>query len=128
MHIYLQKRNIFHDHKNANARRRQRNLTEHIEISPEKGTFLIDTIVCKIPEVDPFDNSIKHMINMNPGKLDCSKNEIEPYIQDGILYANLEKVKGSNSYCQYTPIFRDGIGLKLGGKSFKFKKNYKYNR
>ncbi len=53
----------------------------------KKGRFLVDTPGCKIPDVDPFDSSIRHLI-MKSNELHCNGTPAITYVEKDMLRIN----------------------------------------
>ena len=75
-----------------------------------RSAFLVDTPLCRIPVVDPFDLTIRHIVKKT-GRRTCPNNASLTY-EDGLnlninwTAAELPPYYGNISYCSYNPLVR----------------------
>ena len=72
--------------------------------------FLVDMPSCKIPKIDPYDNSIVNIVRKTGNRV-CPRNASLTYDVKNILYVNWTAAKeppynGNIMYCTYTPLYR----------------------
>ena len=80
------------------------------KINNSSAAFLVDTSVCKIPRVDPFDKSIKHLLK-NGSALECETKVYIVYVEGNTIYIdwkaiNESRFKDNIEYCRYDVIWR----------------------
>ena len=73
--------------------------------SNSKWDFIVDTETCKIPEVSPFDESIKHLLGRHPKSHKCNDIHVITYIDNGVLYLNITRKPKGVKYCRYRAIY-----------------------
>ncbi|KAL3868917.1 hypothetical protein ACJMK2_041670 [Sinanodonta woodiana] len=90
--------------------RKQRRLT-HLEISgPNTSAYLVNMPSCKIPNIDPFDISIRHLVRRGGPQL-CPHRVSLTFQRETTLFINWTAVNeppyyGDLKYCTFTPIYR----------------------
>lgn len=80
------------------------------KINNSNAAFLVDTSVCKIPRVDPFDKSVKHLLK-NGSVLKCETKVDIVYVEGNTIYIdwkaiNESRFKNNIEYCRYDVIWR----------------------
>ncbi|XP_060571139.1 uncharacterized protein LOC132729394 isoform X2 [Ruditapes philippinarum] len=78
--------------------------------STASGLFLVDMPFCKIPKVDPYDPTIRHIVR-KIGRRRCPQNTSLTYqsgthLNINLTAAMLPPFNGNVVYCAYTPIYR----------------------
>uniref|UniRef100_A0A1B6C7V4 Uncharacterized protein n=1 Tax=Clastoptera arizonana TaxID=38151 RepID=A0A1B6C7V4_9HEMI len=95
-----------------------------------KVGFLVDTIGCRIPDLDPFDSSIKKFICTEP-RISCdAENKILPLVESNLtsLYVNRAALQAYNVNnedefsCCYRPFWR----LEVNGSKYPRDVDAKY--
>ncbi|KAL4235829.1 hypothetical protein ACF0H5_004219 [Mactra antiquata] len=74
------------------------------------NSFLVNMPFCKIPFLDPYDPSIKHIVKKTLS-LECPKNlsltfQEGFYVKINQTVAKMPPFNGQISYCTYTPLYR----------------------
>ncbi|CAC5418111.1 unnamed protein product [Mytilus coruscus] len=85
--------------------------------------FLVDTENCRIPNVDPFDTSIKHLLNLHSKPYRCDDRKLVTYIQGNTLYLNQTKQSKHLSFCRFKAIYRNGNTFEFGEESQAFNRS-----
>ncbi|CAG2247955.1 unnamed protein product [Mytilus edulis] len=80
------------------------------EFRNTSGPFLVDTSACKIPYIDPFDKSLKHMFRKGTA-LKCAVINDVVYSNGNTIFINWKAVNNSQlknrmKYCKYEVIWR----------------------
>ncbi|CAG2249704.1 unnamed protein product [Mytilus edulis] len=85
--------------------------------------FLVESEVCKIPRVNPFDKSIKEFLPDDPQISVCDNSNVFTYVDNNNLYINFTKSRNQVQYCSYEPIYYISNSFKLGKVSGHFNKS-----
>ncbi|XP_041356759.1 uncharacterized protein LOC121373967 isoform X1 [Gigantopelta aegis] len=105
------------------------NRRNHVTSTPDHQSrgLLVDTASCKIPDVDPFDKSILHLIRRR-GKILCVGKPSITFEEGSVLRLNWtvinEYYKGDFKYCKYQPIIRGPKGNDFYFTYGPFKKSF----
>ena len=80
------------------------------KVNLSNSAFLVDTSACKIPNIDPFDKSVKSLLREGTS-LKCETKTDLLYIKDKSIHINWTEInrshyKGVIKYCKYDVIFR----------------------
>ncbi|XP_071125528.1 uncharacterized protein [Mytilus edulis] len=80
------------------------------EVKNTSAAFLVDTSACKIPNIDPFDKSVKRMLK-NGTALKCAVKDDIVYSNGNTIIINWKavnnsKLKNKMKYCKYEVIWR----------------------
>lgn len=98
---------IFLVHKNTESIWQRSPFNEHAH--NVRGQFLVDTPSCKIPDMDPYDHTIRHIVRKT-GRRRCPEEKGITYQVGRTLYVNRTAARDSKlsdlKYCTYTPLFR----------------------
>ncbi|CAC5392747.1 unnamed protein product [Mytilus coruscus] len=89
----------------------------------KRTDFLVESEVCKIPRVNPFDQSIKDFVPYDPQISSCNDNNLLTYVDNNILYINFTNYRNQVEYCSYEPILYISNSFKLGKISGNFNKS-----
>ena len=77
---------------------------------PPAVRYLVDMPGCKIPEIDPFDNSVSHLIEFNPTPAHCDASPAMTYVDHNALRINRTALAffyaDGLDYCEYQSIER----------------------
>ena len=75
-----------------------------------QARYLVDTPGCRIPDIDPFDDSICNLIDLNPAIIKCNASAAITYTDHNALRINLTASKlyhgDGLDYCEYHSIKR----------------------
>ncbi|XP_071143243.1 uncharacterized protein [Mytilus edulis] len=86
--------------------------------------FLVNTENCRIPNVDPFDKSIKHLLNLHSRHYSCDDHQVVTYIKGNTLFLNQTKQSKRLSFCRLEAIYRKGNSFKFGEESQAFNSSF----
>ncbi|CAG2199892.1 unnamed protein product [Mytilus edulis] len=85
--------------------------------------FLVESEVCTIPRVNPFDQSIKDFLPDDPQISVCDNSNVFTYVDNNNLYINFTKSRNQVQYCSYEPLYYISNSFKLGKVSGNFNKS-----